>query len=89
MYVTPYARGEKLAGMADRLADIVLEKQQEGFEVVVMGDLNAHFDSNRVALDSRASAVENLSRVANLTVINWQPGLQKSGHGVVGASNQP
>lgn len=67
----------------------MLEKQQEGFEVVVMGNFNAHFDSNHVALDPRATAVENLSRVANLTVMNWQPGLQESGHGVVGASNQP
>ena len=51
MYVFPHARGVMLVGKADRLADIVLEKQQEGFEEVVMGDFNAHFDSNHVALD--------------------------------------
>ena len=50
MYVSPHARGEMLVGKADRLADIVLEMQQEGFEVLVMGDSNAHFDRSHVAL---------------------------------------
>ena len=38
-----------------------------------MGDFNAHFDDNHVALDSRASLVGNLSQVAGLVVLNWQP----------------
>ena len=64
-----------VVGKGDRLIDVVVEKQQEGLEVVVMGDFNAHFDDNHVALDSRASLVEALSRVANLTVMNWEQGV--------------
>ena len=75
VYISPHTRGEMLAGKGDQLADIVLEKQQEGLEVVVMGDFNAHFDGSHLALDARASLVESLSRVANLSVMNWQAGV--------------
>ena len=37
------------------------------------GGFNAHFDDNHAALDSRASLVGNLSQVAGLVVMNWQP----------------
>ena len=75
VYISPHTKGELLASKGDQLADLVLEKQQEGLEVVVMGDFNAHFDSNHVALDPRAGLVGSLSQVANLRVMNWQPGV--------------
>lgn len=73
VYISPHTRGEMLVGKGDQLVDVVLEKQQEGLEVLIMGDFNAHFDESKVALDVRASLVENLSRVASLTVMNWEP----------------
>ena len=73
VYISPHTRGEMLVGKGDRLVDVVLDKQQEGLEVLIMGDFNAHFDESKVALDVRASLVESLSRVANLTVMNWEP----------------
>ena len=75
MYVSPHTRCEMLVGKGDRLVDLVLEKQQEGLEVLIMGEFNAHFDDRRVALDSRASLVENLARAASLVVMNWEPGV--------------
>ena len=53
-----------------------------------MGDFNAHFDDNHVALDSRASLVGNLSQVAGLVVMNWQPQVVGNGHGAVRVSSQ-
>ena len=64
VYISPPTRGEMLVGKGDRLVDVVLDKQQEGLEVLILGDFNAHFDESKVALDVRASLVESLSRVA-------------------------
>ena len=44
VYVSPHTRCEMLVGKGDWLVDLVLEKQQEGLEVLIMGDFNAHFD---------------------------------------------
>ena len=74
VYISPHIRGEKLNGKGDQLVGLVLEEQQRETEVVVMGDFNAHFDNNKVALDPRAGIVQDLARMANLTVRNWQPG---------------
>jgi len=75
VYISPSTRGEKLVWQGEQLKDLVIEKQQDGLEVIVMGDFNAHFDENQVALDSRATLLENLSQVANLAVMNWRQGV--------------
>ena len=43
LYISPHTRGDMVVGKGDRLIDVVVEKQQEGLEVVVMGDFNTHF----------------------------------------------
>lgn len=74
VYFTPHG-GRDVLDKGTKIVDFILEKQRAGAEVVVMGDFNAHFDEAGVALDNRASFVVNLSGVAGLSIMNWQPGV--------------
>ena len=42
---------------------------------MIMGDFNAHFDENGVAQDNKASFLSDLSQMAGLSIMNWQPGV--------------
>ena len=74
VYFTPHS-GRDVLDKGTKIVDFVLEKQRAGAEVVVTVDFNAHFDEAGLALDNQASFVVNLSGVAGLSIMNWQPGV--------------
>ena len=75
VYFTPHCGREVLDRGSKMIVDFVLEKQRVGLEVVIMGDFNAHFDEKGVALDNKAGFVSDLAKVADLSIMNWQPGV--------------
>ena len=42
---------------------------------MITGDFNAHFYENWVAQDNKASFQSDLSQMAGLSIMNWQPGV--------------
>ena len=48
-------------------------KQQDGLELVLMGDLNAHFTEEGASLDCRASLLDRVSTELSLATMNWSP----------------
>ena len=74
VYFTPHC-GREVFDKGAKIIDFVLEKQWEGLKVVITGDFNAHFDENGVAQDNKASFLSDLSQMAGLSIMNWQPGV--------------
>ena len=60
VYVTPQGVN-KAKCKADHFVEFVGDKRQQGEEILVMGDFNAHFDSDGKALDCRAKFLNRLS----------------------------
>ena len=48
--------------------EFIGDKRQQGEEILVMGDFNAHFDSDGKALDCRAKFLNRLSEVVGLRI---------------------
>ena len=68
MYVTPQGLN-KARRKADHFVEFIGDKRQQGEEILVVGDFNAHFDRDGKALDCRAKFFEQVKwgcRVKNI-----------------------
>ena len=52
--------------------EFIGDKRQQGEEILVMGDFNAHFGSDGKALDCRAKFLNRLSEVVGLRILNFE-----------------
>ena len=51
--------------------EFICDKRQQGEEILVMGDFNAHFDIGGKALDCRAKFLNRLNKVGGLRIMNF------------------
>ena len=56
---------------ADQFVEFICDKRQQGEEILVMGDFNAHFDIGGKALDCRAKFLNRLNKVGGLRNMNF------------------
>ena len=71
VYVTPQGLN-KARCKADHFVEFIGDKRQQGEEILVMGDFNAHFGSDGKALDCRAKFLNRLSEVVGLRTLNFE-----------------
>ena len=70
VYVTPQGLSKGMF-KADQFVEFICDKRQQGEEILVMGDFNAHFDSGGKALDCRAKFLNRLNKVGGLRIMNF------------------
>ena len=54
------------------IIEFIGDKRQQGEEILVMGDFNAHFDSDGKALNCRAKFLNRLSEVVGFKILNFE-----------------
>ena len=70
VYVTPQGLSKGMF-KADQFVEFICDKRQQGEEILVMGDFNAHFDIGGKALDCRAKFLNRLNKVGGLRIMNF------------------
>ena len=71
MHVTPQGLSRGMFIKADQFVEFICDKSQQGEEMLVMGDFNAHFDSGGKALDCRTEFLNRLNKVGGLRIMKF------------------
>ena len=71
VYVTPQGLNKSKC-KGESILSYVLEKNQQGLDVPIMGDFNAHFNDEGEPLDCRAKFVQRLCEVVGVRTMNFK-----------------
>ena len=71
VYISPHIH--YTTAFHEKMIEFLACKQQDGLEVVLMGDFNAHFTEGGASLDCRASLLDRVSTELSLATMNWSP----------------
>ena len=71
VYISPHI--QDITAFQEEMIEFLACKQEDGLEVVLIGNFNAQFTEGGASLDCRASLLDRISTEFSLATMNWSP----------------